>query len=124
MFFWLRGHVTVREHVAEIDPQNIAISMITLAELRYGAACSARPGDNHRAIDDFISVITILGLTLKVAGIFGDMKAALRKKGRLIEDMDLLIAATARVHDVTLVTNNVSHFQRVADLHLKNWVES
>jgi predicted nucleic acid-binding protein len=52
--FWLRGHSPVRERMTQVDPQTIAISVITLAELRYGAAYSARPADNHQAIDDFI----------------------------------------------------------------------
>jgi tRNA(fMet)-specific endonuclease VapC len=68
-------------------------------------------------------VITVLGLTPEAVALFGDIKADLRKKGLLIEDMDLLIAATAREHDLTLVTNNASHFERIPDLRLENWVE-
>lgn len=86
--YWLRGHLSVREHLNEIDPQ-------TLAELRYGAAYSERPANNHQAINDFISAITVLGLTPEAVSIFGDVKANLRRNGQLIEDMDLLIAATA-----------------------------
>jgi tRNA(fMet)-specific endonuclease VapC len=121
--YWLRGHPPVRERLAEIDPQTIAISVITLAELRYGAACSARPAHNHRTIDDFIDTTTVLGLTPEAVALFGDIKANLRKKGLLIEDMDLLIATTAREHDLTLVTNNASHFERIPGLRLENWVE-
>ena len=52
--FWLRGYASVRDHLAAVGPEVIAISVITLAELRYGAACSARPASNHQAVDDFI----------------------------------------------------------------------
>jgi tRNA(fMet)-specific endonuclease VapC len=121
--FWLRGHSPVRKRMTSVDPQTIAISVITLAELRYGAAYSARPADNHQAIDDFISPISVLGLVPEAASVFGVLKADLRRKGLLIEDMDLLIASTALAHDLTLVTNNVAHFERIADLHLENWVE-
>jgi len=120
--YWLRGHLAVRKRLNEITPQTLAISVITLAELRYGAAYSERPADNHQAINDFVSAITVLGLTPEAASIFGDVKADLRRNGQLIEDMDLLIAATARASDLTLVTNNVSHFERIADLRLENWV--
>ena len=121
--FWLRGHSPVRERMTGFDPQAIAISVITLAELRYGAAYSARPADNHQAIDDFISPISVLGLVPEAASVFGVLKADLRRKGLLIEDMDLLIASTALAHDLTLVTNNVAHFERIAGLLLENWVE-
>jgi len=122
--YWLRGHLPVRERLAEIDPKAIAISVITLAELRYGAACSAQTAHNHRTIDDFIDTTTVLGLTQEAVALFGDIKANLRKRGLLIEDMDLLIAATARDYDLTLVTNNVSHFERIPGLRLENWVAS
>jgi predicted nucleic acid-binding protein len=54
---------------------------------------------------------------------FGEIKAQLRKEGMLLEDVDLLIAATARVQGLTLVTNNQDHFGRISGLHLDNWVE-
>ena len=48
--------------------------------------------------------------------------ADLRTVGQLIEDADLLIAAIALVNDLTLVTHNTSHFSRVADLQLEDWL--
>jgi predicted nucleic acid-binding protein len=55
---------------------------------------------------------------------FGGVKADLRKKGSLIEDLDLLIAATARTYDLTLVTNDEGHVGPIPGLRLTNWVES
>ena len=46
----------------------------------------------------------------------------LRTGGQLIEDADLLLAAIALVNDLTLVTHNTSHFSRVADLQLEDWL--
>jgi tRNA(fMet)-specific endonuclease VapC len=119
--FWLRKRDSVRQRVAKVGPTRIAVSMIALAELRYGAACSAHPVANHQAIDDFVGGITIVGVDGRVARLFGDIKADLRHQGMLIEDSDLLIAATARALGLTLVTNNTEHFQRVAGLSLENW---
>lgn len=113
----------MRDHLTEVEPETITISVITLAELRYGAAYSARPAENHQAIDDFVSALTILGVTSESADVFGKMKANLRKEGILIDDLDLLIAATAHAHDLTLVTNNEKHFSRIANLRLANWVK-
>ncbi|MBM4467510.1 MAG: type II toxin-antitoxin system VapC family toxin [Chloroflexi bacterium] len=121
--FWLRGYVSVRDHLAAVSPEVIAISVITLAELRYGAACSARPASNHQAVDDFISALFVLGVHPETAHAFGEIKAHLRKKGMLIDDLDLLIAAAARTHDLTLVTNNQDHFGRIPGLRLDNWMQ-
>jgi tRNA(fMet)-specific endonuclease VapC len=117
----LRGRASVREHLTQTGPTEIAISIVTLAELRYGAACSLRPDDNHRAIDDFAQGISLLGIDPATTRAFGDIKAGLRAKGELLEDFDLLIAATASSLNLTLVTNNLDHFQRISGLRLENW---
>jgi len=121
--FWLRGHEAVRNQLITVRPENIAVSIITVAKLRYGAACSTHPEPNHRAIDDFISGVVIFGVDTETAHRFGDIKADLRRRGMLIEDSDLIIAATACAHDLTLVTNNLAHFQRIPGLRLENWVQ-
>ena len=98
-----------------------SISVVTLAELRYGADCSAQPDANHQAIDDFLSGVAVLAVDADIARAFGEIKARLRRQGNLIEDFDLLLAATALTNDLTLVTNNSAHFGRVAGLILDNW---
>jgi predicted nucleic acid-binding protein len=55
----------------------------------------------------------------KAAGIY----AALKKVGRLIEDSDILIAASCIAHGHTLITNNTRHFERVDGLQFVNWTE-
>ncbi len=49
--------------------------------------------------------------------------ADLYRRGQLIEDADILIAATALVHDLPLVTNNHKHFSRIPALVLQNWLD-
>ncbi len=118
----LRGRPLVRERLTAVGPEAVAISIITLVELRYGAACSARPEDNHRAIEDFVQGVYLLGIDPAIARAFGDLKADLRQRGELIEDFDLLIASTARTLNLILVTNNLDHFRRIPGLRLENWV--
>lgn len=79
---------------------------------------SYHPAINHQAIDDFISGLQVVDFVLETARIFGELKAQLRAQGQLLEDFDLLIAATALTHGLTLVTNNTAHFQRVSNLTL------
>jgi len=109
--------------VTAADPLALAIGVVTLAELRYGASCSERPEENHRAVDDFLTGVTVLPVTNEAARLFGDMKASLRRQGLLIDDIDLLIGATAKAFGLTVVTNNVEHFRRIEDLSVENWVE-
>ena len=58
-----------------------------------------------------------------IARAFGEIKAQLRRQGSL-EVFDLLLAATAWVNGLTLVTNNTAHFGRVGSLTLDNWAQT
>lgn len=120
--YWLRGHEAVRQRVIAFGPTALSISIVTLAELRYGAACSAQPEANHQAIDAFTTAITVVGIDAAIARRFGDIKADLRRQGLLIEDSDLLIGATTLALGLTLVTNNMDHFRRIPGLSLANWI--
>lgn len=119
--FALRGVETVRNHFSAVDPGAVAVSVVTLAELRYGASCSPRPEANHRVVDDFISGILILGVDTEIARLFGEFKAKLRGRGTLIDDFDLLIAAAAERYGLTLVTHNLEHFHRIDGLQVEDW---
>jgi tRNA(fMet)-specific endonuclease VapC len=120
--FWLRGKPSVREHLQAVGPEAVAVSIVTLAELRYGAECSDRVAGNHSAIDDFIAPLRIMDVDTRTARAFGEIKAKLRRSGSLIEDLDLVVAATVHTHDLILVTNNQDHFGRVPGLRLENWI--
>ena len=119
--FWLRGHAGLRQRVAGLKVSELAISAVTLAELHYGAACSTHPEENHRAVEGFASALIVLGVEAQVARAFGEIKGHLRQQGRLLEDADLFIAATAQVYGLTLVTNNGAHFARIAGLAIDTW---
>lgn len=119
----LRASGSVRERFDAVAPDSTAISVVTLAELRYGASCSTKPEANHRAVDDFASGILVLGLDDEAARTFGEFKARLRSRSALIDDIDLLIAATAHRYRLTLVTHNVGHFRRIPGLELEDWVQ-
>jgi tRNA(fMet)-specific endonuclease VapC len=56
--------------------------------------------------------------------VYGRLRAQLEREGRRIGEPDLRIAAIALARDLTLVTGNVRHFQRVPDLRIENWLEN
>ena len=99
----------------------VAISVITVAELQFGVQKSQYPSQNQRALEQFLAPLTIAGFDSKAAIAYGRIRATLERQGTPIGSLDTLIAAHALSLDVTLVTNNVKEFSRVPDLKLANW---
>ena len=100
----------------------LSISTITLAELYHGVEKSTSPDKNMAAIDDFTSRVAIFDYGQDSAGHYGNIRADLERKGMIIGNNDLHIAAHARSHGLTLVTNNIREFGRVEGLRVENWV--
>ena len=63
----------------------------------------------------------VLSLTDDIIVRAADIYADLRRQGQLINDADMLVAATALVHHLTLVTENVAHFNRISSLTSESW---
>ena len=104
------------------NANRMAISAVTLAELIYGAEKSAHVEKNLNVIEDFISHLEVLPYDIAAAQHYGQIKAFLERAGQPIGVNDSHIAAHARSHGLTLVTNNISEFKRVPNLALENWV--
>lgn len=117
----IRGHGRVGETLRKHRPSSICVSSITLAELRFGAA-RRKSAKLAGLIDTFISNVTVTAFDEACAAQFGLVASALADLGSPIGQFDALIAAHALALDLTLVTNNIKHFSRVADLKLENWV--
>jgi tRNA(fMet)-specific endonuclease VapC len=97
------------------------ISIITYGELLYGAKKSTMVERNLSKVYLLKSIFPIINIDLPVIEAFGDLKAKDGKKGIVIADLDLLIAATALTHNQILVTNNVKHFNKIKELRIENW---
>lgn len=100
----------------------MCISSITYAELCHGVEKSARPEQNRQAVEDFCSRLQILAYNEKAAQHYGEIRAELEQLGIPIGVNDLHISAHARSESLTLVTNNLREFERVAGLRLVNWL--
>ena len=99
-----------------------AIASITLAELLHGAEKSSMPQRTLAVVEDFCSRLDILDYGAKAAQHYGQIRAALERRGTPIGVNDLHIAAQARSEGLTLVSNNLREFERVDGLLLENWV--
>lgn len=109
-------------HLHSLLPSDIVLSVMTLAELRYGAAYSKHPAKNHQQLDIFLSPFEVLSWDEGVASCYGDLVADLRRAGTPIGPIDALIAAHALSLKLILVSNNLKEFQRVPGLICENWL--
>jgi tRNA(fMet)-specific endonuclease VapC len=99
----------------------IAVSSVTLAELRYGADKSTRSVEAHEALDQFLAPLSVVDFDRIAAGHYGTIRTDLERRGTPIGSLDLLIAAHALSLGVTLVTNNKSEYSRVPNLNIEDW---
>jgi tRNA(fMet)-specific endonuclease VapC len=74
------------------------------------------------AVEEFVSHLDVLPYDAKASQHYGQIKATLEKKGQIIGENDIHIAAHATSHGLILVSNNVREFKRVPNLVLENWV--
>lgn len=117
----LRGHGHAGRHMLELSPSDVCVSALTLSELRYGADLRGSR-KLHRLIDAFAGSVEAVPFDARSAARYGQVAAALDKKGTPIGVFDALIAAHALSLDLTLVTNNTKHFARIPGLSIENWI--
>ncbi|MGB3309264.1 MAG: type II toxin-antitoxin system VapC family toxin [Nodosilinea sp.] len=75
------------------------------------------------AFDRFCEFNTIVALSDEIIVKASDIYAFLKKQGELVGDADILIASTALINKLPVVTNNTSHFQRMPGLSIQNWLQ-
>lgn len=97
------------------------LSVITYGELLYGAERSQQRTRALESLARLVSLLPVLHLPDEAASAYGEIRAALEKRGEMIGGNDLWIAAHAKSAGLTLVTNNEREFKRVSGLKLQNW---
>jgi len=123
LIYAVKGYENVLTRLKKNRDIPVSISLISYAELVYGAKKSQYPERNMITVARIRNIYPVVGLDTEIMEVFADIKAKLVKEGTRIEDMDLLIAATALYMDMTLVTNNTKHFARIEGLKIENWNE-
>jgi tRNA(fMet)-specific endonuclease VapC len=104
------------------EAESLAISTVVLAELLHGAAKSARPVENRRAVEDFTGRLEVLPFDEAAADHSADIRSDLERKGLPIGAYDLLIAGHARSRGLAIVTGNLGEFRRVEGLRCEDWL--
>ena len=119
---YLRGrNEHLHQKLRSYNPRQIKIPVVVLAELLHGAYHSKRVEDNLRETMDFIADFEVLPLGVAEADMYGQILASLERKGQVIGNNDILIAATALLRNAVLVTNNTREFSRINGLKLDDW---
>ncbi len=115
---FLAGDAGVDNRLATVD--EVFLPSAAIGELYYGARKSGKPKENLARIDDLVLANVVLGCDSETARLYGEMKNALRIKGRPLPENDIWIAALARQYGLTLVTRD-THFQQIDDLNVEVW---
>lgn len=113
-----RGNYILERWIAEEGVESFAISEITLAEMSVFAAKS-RVEKHQRQIAFLEKHFAIL--PFRAHAEYGSIRATLEKRGKRLDDMDVLIAATAVRESVILLTDNKKHFSRIPNLKTESW---
>ena len=115
---------TLLLRMATTAAEDRATSSITVGELLYGAH---RVPNSDRLMEGIRRVATtdirVLPFDREAAEEYGQLRAYLEARGTPIGEADTQIAAIAMANDLTVVTGNVRHFERVPGLTVENWLE-
>jgi tRNA(fMet)-specific endonuclease VapC len=116
----LNGHPVITQRLQDLQPEGLGLSVVALAEIYEGVYYSRDPVESEQSLLAFLESVSLLGIDAETAKIFARERGRLRAAGMLIGDVDLFIAATAVQHNLTLLTNNRRHFERIDGLRMES----
>ena len=120
--YLFKGLFDLADKIENIGIGNYFLSEITIAELKFGAENSSFPKKNMEKIDLLQQQFTVIPIFSSL-DIYAKEKARLKKIGKPLDDFDLLIGATAISNNLTLVTRNISDFDRLEKIEIENWIQ-
>jgi tRNA(fMet)-specific endonuclease VapC len=122
---FIKGELGTQTRLKQTPPTDIAVSVITVMELRYGLLINPQRAQKvEPTISNFLASVTILSLSNADAEQAAQTRATLKAQGQPIGAYDVLIAATALQHHLLMVTANQREFDRVPGLQTENWRQS
>ncbi len=93
-----------------------------LAELTFGALNSNNPTKQMNLLNEFLRFVNVIPIS-EVIMDYAKIRLQLKQIGKPVDNFDMLIAATAKHFDLTVVTDNVKHFENIQGLNIENWVD-
>ena len=115
---FLRNKGDVIKTLKKLDGK-FASSFVVLAELYEGVfRVRGKAVAEEKLLAFFKKLKKVFGIDLAIAKEFGRIRSELKRKGEVIEDLDILIAATCTANNLILLTQNVKHFERIKELRI------
>jgi tRNA(fMet)-specific endonuclease VapC len=111
----------VLAHFNRLASGEVAMSVVTYGELRFGAEKSTRSEVALRSLDEFIEAVPVLPFDKNAGANYGRLRRYLEQRGQPIGNNDLWIASHCLQLGLTLVTNNEREFRRIPNLAIENW---
>ncbi|MBZ5571229.1 MAG: type II toxin-antitoxin system VapC family toxin [Acidobacteriia bacterium] len=117
----IKGNVpNVREHLLKVPMAEVAISVVTEAELRFGAARKPEAKQLGIAVEEFLLRVESLPWDSEAAKHCANLRAGLETEGEPMGNLDMMIAAQALAKQLVLVTHD-QVFRRVKRLRIEDW---
>ena len=120
--YLLKGQFNINEKIKKVGKENCFLSEMTVAEMKFGVENSSKKKQNREKLKEFQSLLDVIPIFPSL-DIYAKEKSRLRKKGQIVDDFDLLIGATSIFNNLTLVTRNVKHFNRLEGINLEDWTK-
>ena len=120
---YFRGSEAMKRKIESLtDEDSLGLIWLTFYEFFKGIFVSGKL-DEEKFLQELAKTCIILEPSYEAAKIGGEIYAALKKEGKLINDADILIASVVKAHNAVLVTNNEEHFSRIEGLKIENWMK-
>jgi predicted nucleic acid-binding protein len=119
---YFRGNTKIQARIRSLgEADSIGTTLLSYYEFFKGIYASGKL-EEEEFLKTLLDTSLVLESSYESAKISGEIYAYLKKTGQIISDADILIAGIVKSHDATLVTNNTSHFKRIVDLKVENWL--
>ena len=116
---YLIGKQQAIDLLSSVFRDGVAISLITFGEIYEGIYYGRDPKRSEAVFRQFLRSVDVLPLNRSIMQQFARIRVDLRRKGQIIGDPDIFIAATAIYHDLTLLTRNRKHYGRISSLKVE-----
>lgn len=121
---YFRGSEPIKARIEKLgDNDSIGLTWLGVYEFFKGIFATGKL-EEEEFLNKMVASAIMLDESYGSSRLGGEIYAALKKSGTLINDADILIASVVKFHSATLVTNNEDHFKRVDGLRIENWLKN
>lgn len=118
IIWYLKGRQDIVGLLQGLGKENLRISVVALAEVLEGIYGQRDEKGKLTALGKFLTGPKIIQVDEQIARQFAKIRSNLRKRGKLIDNMDIFIAATVLIHNLVLITGNKKDFEKVEGLKI------